>query len=216
MKYVYIYCEGQTEEGFINNVLMPYFAQMGIYVTPIIHKTKRTATMSYRGGVSKYSDIKKEIDMLCQNPNIIVTTMFDYYQMPTDTPEINCNESDIYKRMEIIEDAINQDIGRSNLMFNLMLHEFETLLFSEPQSFKLIARDNIVNAIQKIRDEFPTPEHINNSLETAPSKRILHLIPNYSKTRQGVLIAKDIGITQMLAECKHFAAWIEKIKNACV
>ena len=66
------------------------------------------------------------------------------------------------------------------------------------------------------RDAFPTPEHINNSIETAPSKRILHLIPNYSKTRQGVLIAKNIGIDRMFSECKHFAAWVEKIRKACL
>lgn len=214
MKFVYIYCEGQTEEGFIINVLQPYFKSMKIYVTPIIHKTKRTPTGAYKGGVSRYEAIRKELDMLCQYPSVLVTTMFDYYQMPTDTPAIDSQEPDIYKRMEIIETAVNQDIGHPNLMFNLMLHEFETLLFSSPKSFSLIAKDSIVNSIQKIRDDFSTPEHINNSVETAPSKRILHLIPDFSKTRQGVMIAKDIGIDKMILECKHFADWIEKIKNA--
>ena len=214
MKQVLIYCEGQTEEGFINNVLQPYFSPMGIYVTPIIHKTKRTPTAAYKGGVSRFEAIRKELKMLCHNPTVIVTTMFDYYQMPSDTPEIDSKEADIYKRMEIIEEAVNQDIGASNLMFNLMLHEFETLLYSYPKAFLLIEKESVVEAIQKIRDEFPTPEHINNSVETAPSKRILHLIPNYSKTRQGVMIAKNIGIDQIMAECKHFAAWIDKIKKA--
>ena len=216
MKQVFIYCEGQTEEGFINNVLSPYFAQMEIYVTPIIHKTKRTPTGAYKGGVSRYEAIRRELEILCQTPNVLVTTMFDYYQMPTDTPAIDSKEPDIYKRMEIIETAVNQDIGHPNLMFHLMLHEFETLLYSEPKAFSLIAKDSTVSAIQKIRDAFPTPEHINNSIETAPSKRILHLIPNYSKTRQGVLIAKNIGIDRMFSECKHFAAWVEKIRKACL
>ena len=214
MKLIYIYCEGQTEEGFINNVLSPYFAQMDIYVTPIIHKTKRTPTGAYRGGVGRFEAIRKELDILCQNPNALVTTMFDYYQMPSDTPSIDCQEPDIYKRMAIIEEAVNQELGHPNLMFHLMLHEFETLLFSQPSAFSLIAKDSVVNAIQKIRDDYPTPEHINNSVETAPSKRILHLIPNYSKTRQGVMLAKNIGIDCMLAECKHFAAWVEKIKGS--
>ena len=214
MKQVLIYCEGQTEEGFIHHVLVPYFAQMDIYGTPIIHRTKKNSAMSYRGGVSGYEAIRRELDMLCYNPNAVITTMFDYYQMPKDTPGIDCSEPDIYKRMEIIEAAVNQDIGHSNLIFNLMLHEFESLLFSEPQAFSLIAKQNIVSEIQKIRNRFPTPEHINHSVETAPSKRILRLIPNYSKTRQGVLIAKNIGIQQMLTECKHFSDWIEKIKNA--
>lgn len=41
MKLVYIYCEGQTEEGFINNVLSPYFAQMDIYPQDKAHTDMR-------------------------------------------------------------------------------------------------------------------------------------------------------------------------------
>ena len=35
MKRVYILCEGQTEEAFINELLGPYFANLSIYVTGI-------------------------------------------------------------------------------------------------------------------------------------------------------------------------------------
>ena len=99
MKQVFIYCEGQTEEGFINNVLSPYFAQMEIYVTPIIHKTKRTPTGAYKGGVSRYEAIRRELEILCQTPNVLVTTMFDNYQMQTGTTAIDSNQPAIYKRL---------------------------------------------------------------------------------------------------------------------
>lgn len=55
MKNVYIYCEGQTEESFINEILYPYFLNCGIVVRPIICITKRTANMKYKGGVSNYA-----------------------------------------------------------------------------------------------------------------------------------------------------------------
>ena len=58
-----------------------------------------------------------------------------------------------------------------------------------------------------------TPEHINNSPETAPSKRLEKLIPNYPKVKNGAIISKEIGIDRIMAECKHFTKWIEKIKN---
>lgn len=51
---VYIYCEGSTEESFINEVLYPYFLNVGIVVRPIICKTKRTAAKKFKGGVSSY------------------------------------------------------------------------------------------------------------------------------------------------------------------
>lgn len=213
MKYVMILCEGRTEEGFINYVLAPYFANMNIYVTPKIHETKRIAGKTFKGGVSKYSPIKKEIINLCKNPNVLVTTMFDYYGMPSDTPSIDYADVDIYKRIEHIEKAIADDIGCDNLLFNLVVHEFEGLLFSEPQAFGVIANDRAVTKLQAMKDEAETPEHINNSAATAPSKRIESVISDYSKVRQGTIVAKNVGIDKMLSECKHFATWIENIKN---
>lgn len=215
MKNVYIYCEGQTEESFINEVLCPYFINMDIYVRPIICTTKKTKTQTFKGGISTYNKIKRELTIICnQHRNEVVTTMFDYYAMPDDTPNISNNEVDIYKRIDQIEKSINADIDMGNLFFGFSLHEFEGLLFSEPQAFKVITTDDIVTEIQAMRDEASTPEHINNSPETAPSKRLKKLINNYSKIRYGTIVAKEIGIDKIMRECKHFAKWIEKIK-AC-
>ena len=213
MKNGFIYCEGQTEESFVNAILNPYFSNMGIYVKPIIHKTKWTPTKSYKGGVIDYKPIKDELRILCKNPNIFVTTMFDYYGMPSNTPAIDHTDTDLYKRIEYIEQAITNDIGCNNLSFNLLVHEFEGLLFSDTQAFSTIANDKAVEKLQAMRATAETPEHINNSVNTAPSKRIESVISNYTKVRQGIIVAKNIGINKMLSECKHFADWIDKIKS---
>ena len=214
MKMIYILCEGQTEEAFINEVLCPYFANLMIFINPIICTTKRTTAKKFKGGVSDYNKIKNELVILCkQHKNEIVTTMFDYYAMPSNTPNIACSEVDIYKRMELMEEAINKDIGLSNCFFNLMLHEFEGMLFSSPDAFIKITDQKTVEKIQKIRDEAISPEHINNSPATAPSKRLEALIPNYAKVKNGALLSKNIGIDTLLRECKHFADLVEKIRN---
>ena len=62
-----------------------------------------------------------------------------------------------------------------------------------------------------IRGAFATPEHINNSPQTAPSKRILALVPHYKKTVDGPLIAEDIGLDAIRAQCPHFNNWIERL-----
>lgn len=112
MKNVYIYCEGPTEESFINEVLYPYFINIGIVVYPIVCTTKRTATKKFRGGVVDYGKIKRELIMLCKShKNEYVTTMFDYYGMPENTPRIDRKDPDIFKRITKIEDAIAVDIG---------------------------------------------------------------------------------------------------------
>ena len=212
MKNVYIYCEGPTEESFINEILYPYFINVGIVVCPIICTTKRTVSKKYTGGVSDYAKIKKELTMLCrQHHNEYVTTMFDYYAMPENTPGLDCTEQDIHERIRHIEQIIDADIGQQNCKFHFMLHEFEAILFSKPESFSLIAEENVVSSIQNIRDSYPTPEHINNSPETAPSKRLEALISNYAKIKNGTLLSKDMGIDVIMKQCPHFNSWIQSI-----
>lgn len=212
MKNVYIYCEGLTEESFINEILYPYFLNVGIAVYPIIYATKRTASKKYKGGVSDYTKIKSELTIICkQHRNEYVTTMFDYYAMPSNTPGIDCNEPDVQKRIKQIEAAIDADIAQPNCRFHFMLHEFEGILFSRPDSFAKITDNATVQRIWQIRSDYPTPEHINNSPETAPSKRIMALIPSYAKIKDGTLLSKDMGIDAILRECPHFNEWIESI-----
>lgn len=212
MKNIYIYCEGPTEESFINEILYPYFLNVEIIVRPIVCETKRTVAKKFRGGVSDYGKIKRELTMLCKShKHEYITTMFDYYAMPNNTPNINCQDSDICNRMKKIEAAINTDIGEPNCLFHFMLHEFEGILFSNPASFSIIADDTIVEQIQEIKDSFPTPEHINSSPETAPSKRLEKLIPNYAKIKNGTLLSKNMGIDIILEQCPHFREWIESI-----
>lgn len=94
----------------------------------------------------------------------------------------------------------------------IQMHEFEGLLFSEPEVMaQSIYRPDLAEFLAKIRNGFASPEHINNSPETAPSKRILSLFPEYQKPFNGVIVAKSIGLTKMRQECKHFNAWVEKL-----
>ena len=188
----------------------PYFFDLGIYVRPIVCETRRDANRKYRGGVSRYAKIKNELMILCKShPHEYVTTMFDYYAMPSDTPGIADATADIFERISKIESIIDENIGERNCKFHFMLHEFEGILFSKPETFSLIAGNEIVIAIQRIREEFETPEHINNSPETAPSKRLEALIPGYAKIKNGTQISEAIGIHTIMEQCPHFKRWIQ-------
>lgn len=212
MKNVYIYCEGQTEESFVNKILYPYFLNQDIAVYPIICSTKRTLQRKYKGGVYDYNKIRNELTILCKSHrHEFVSTMFDYYGMPDNTPGFGIRRSDPVEMIDAIEAEINKDLDLPNCSFHLMLHEFEGILFSNPESFRIITDEKTVEAIQQIRDEFPTPEHINNSMETAPSKRLLQMIPGYSKIRSGMILSIDMGIDSILQQCPHFKEWIELI-----
>ena len=212
---LYILCEGQTEESFVKEILSPYLQILDIYAKPIICETKRTASKKYKGGVSKYSKIRAELEILCKgDPTAFTTTMLDYYKLPRDTPGKD-SMGDIYEVAQGIEVAVKSNLGGlRNLLVNLTLHEFEGLLFSDVNAFQGVAKadNNIVMELRRIKSGFPSPEHINDSEMTAPSKQIKKILPEYSKTLNGIEIAKRIGIDKIAEECQHFRIWLENIK----
>lgn len=214
MKRIYVLCEGQTEEGFINRVLAPFLWESGLYLKPIRVTAKLTATEKRSSGVSKYSKIRSDLVNLSKGDRGgFVTTMFDYYALPKETPGIENNDANVYRRITAIESEIERDLGLPNCFVHLMLHEFEALLFTDPSKFAPYASAKEIEAIQRVREKFDTPEHINRSKDTAPSKRLEAIIPKYAKITFGTLVAERIGMPRILAECKHFAAWVDKIRS---
>jgi len=175
--------------------------------------TKRSKTEKFKGGVSDYRKIKTELSILCkQHKNETVTTMFDYYGIPSNTPGKDNKSRSLFERISHIERAIESNINAPNLFFNLTVHEFEGLLFSNTFAFSNIASVEAIAHLQRIRDRFATPEHINDSIDSAPSKRIKNLIPGYAKVRDGTIITARIGMDTIQAECEHFREWISKIR----
>ena len=84
-----------------------------------------------------------------------------------------------------LENSFAIDIDKSNQFIpNLMVHEFEALLFSDVAKFKDIVTDdeNRLQQLIAVRNKFPSPEDINNSYETAPSKRLEKIFPDYNTT----------------------------------
>ena len=56
---IYIICEGQTEEEFVNGILRPYFNTHQIYdVRPILMSTSK----GHKGGDIKYARLKFNIE----------------------------------------------------------------------------------------------------------------------------------------------------------
>ena len=215
MKRLIIYCEGPTEESFINNVLAPHLGYSAISVTPIVYESSRTPLKKHKGG-NYYPKIKKELSRLCKSdPTAVFTTMFDYYGLSDNTPGVSTASGNIYEKAQHVERAIETDLGTKNLFFNLAMHEFEGLLFTDTAAFANITDADGITKLEKIKTSFDTPEHINNSVETAPSKRIENIIKTYSKITNGTIIAERIGITAIAAECKHFSNWLAKIQAHC-
>lgn len=79
---IYIVVEGQTEEGFVNEVLSPVLGQFGIFAS-----ARLIGKPGHKGGVVRYRRAKNDIELLLkQDRGAYCTTMFDYYALPNDFP----------------------------------------------------------------------------------------------------------------------------------
>ena len=201
-----VYCEGSTERDFVNRVLGPYLSKRGVHVCPVVCTTSNRGGIAHKGGVSTYGMISKELKRLCGRTDAyVVTTMFDLYGFPPDVP--NCKDP---KDVSALEEAISEDISNRKFVPYISKHEFEALLFSDVTAFES-SYPEAVQKLMKIRKEYSSPEDINNSPSTAPSKRILGQIPAFKKTTDGITISGIIGIDEMIRQCPHFRQWIGAI-----
>lgn len=70
-------------------------------------------------------------------------------------------------------------------------------------------------ALLDVSRQFATPEDINDSPQTAPSKRILNIFEpgTYSKTEHDPLIAEEIEIEQIRAKCPQVDEWVQHLQG---
>jgi hypothetical protein len=210
MKRVHIFCEGQTEDVFVREVLRPYFNNRQIWLNPIILRSSSRG----RGGVYSYPKIKRQVENLCkEDPTAIISTLLDFYGLPVDFPGMNVSGNSM-DRAKAVREAFQKDINQPNFLANLVVHEFEALLFSEPSVFGgWFDIPHISGSIAQIREKFPSPEYIDEGRDSAPSKRILALCDNYDKVVHGSLLALDIGLEKICRECPLFAGWLQEITD---
>ena len=217
MKRLYLLVEGQTEETFVRELLTPNYAKSSLFITPIIVRTSPV----YKGGVTSYGKIRPQLIRLCrQDRTACVSTMFDLYALPNDFPgkssaqyPLNGNGA---QKAAFLEAALTQDVNQPNFIPNLMVHEFEALLFVQPEKFAdWTDCTDVVTGLSSVV-QHQGPEDINDNPQTAPSKRILALMPEYEKTFHGPLIACDIGLDAMRQTCPRFNGWLQRLEQLVV
>ncbi len=221
---LHILCEGQTEERFVKEVLSPYLQQFNIYPKPIVLLTSKKKNA--RGGMLSYSQAKRDLTILQKqfrdntSEHHMFTTMFDYYALPDDFPgvEESTEIQNVRSRISFLEDKFAEELGGSAFIPYIQLHEFEALLFVDIcklQTEYPLSSEKI-QALKEETDIYGDPEMINNSPDTAPSKRIIAALSqdyHYNKVQSGATVTSAIGIEALLENCQHFKEWIENIKR---
>jgi hypothetical protein len=218
---LHIIAEGQTEEAFVNSLLVEHLGNFNISTDVRCIETSRERHRIYRGGLIDYTKAKKDIQRWLKedkNPDARFTTMFDLYALPDDFPyfENSKNILDSCGRIQQLEKAWQEDINDPRFIAYIQLFEFKTLILSEPEQFTHYFEDRQkIEQLIAMTKEFEHPELINDGRETAPSKRIIKIFPEYKgyKVAAAPIIAEKIGLKKIRSRCIHFNNWLEKLEN---
>jgi Domain of unknown function (DUF4276) len=212
--------EGQTEEGFVREVMAPSLGAGGVFIT-----STRIGKPGRRGGIRSWPAVRKEIlATLRHDPAIHCTTMFDYYGLPSDWPG-RCGAGQakqVTDKAHAIEQAMHDDVcgelggsfDRARFLPYIQMHEFEALLFCDTGVLaEVVQLAYIRSRLDEIVEECGEPEGIDDDPRTAPSKRIRAHVPRYQKVIHGIIAAKRMGLATMRERCPHFAQWIRALEQ---
>lgn len=210
--------EGKTEQIFIERILAPYLAERMIFIT-----ATQVSKPGQKGGDVRFNRVCRDIGLhLKQRADTYITTLVDFYGV-TEWPGIDelANHLSPEQIAAHLNASARQQVNElyaeqraiQRFIPYIAIHEFEALLFSDSD---ILAEELGVpaDAIAKVIINCGGPETINNSPETAPSKRLNRWSADgkFAKTTQGIAIAQRIGITRMRAQCPLFDAWIAQFE----
>ena len=213
--------EGQTEEAFIRQLVAPALAERTVFVSP---RLLRTSRQGRGGGLTKDRVLHHLPRILKERDDVYVSTFFDLYGLAPDFPGLSEASAfaDPIQRASRIEatfgDAVVERAGcrRAQFVPHIQPHEFEALLFADVSAFATArsAWHDYLPQLAGIREQYPTPEHINDGQTTHPSARLGDLLyrPSYDKRVDGPTVAANIGLTRIREECRHFAQWLGRME----
>ena len=190
--------EGDTEERFVRETLAPYLVNKEIYATPVL--------LGGKGGSVSLSRIKEDLNELVYGFDK-VTTLYDFYGFRGKDK----GETKASLEQKILNE-VNESM-RGNVVPYVQMYEFEGLLFSCPEVMEgKIGQKGMGRWAQGVLREFGgNPERINDSEQTAPSRRLL--VKGYNKVTHGPAIAHEIGLEAMTGKCAGFAAWLRQLEG---
>ena len=201
-----VVCEGQTETDFMKQLNKKYFNKINISLKPVgINEEQK----NIEGNIS----IARVVDFLHKHSNMynILTTFIDFYRLKNkDNKKVSELEEEIKK--EFYKD---NKYKNKNLIPYIQMHETEALWFSDINAIIQVKNANKQQqeGLSKIIEKYKNPEDINDSYETAPSKRLENIFGDYSKVIDGKGISNKISINIFIEKCPRFSKWVNKITN---
>ncbi len=220
-----ILVEGEAEEDFVNEVLAPHLLDSNEIS---VSATGVGETKGGRGIVGWKAALRHIRNSLREDGELYVTTLVDYYALPQSWPGRKDATARHYASRAAfmnaqIAEAVAAEMGedwRGNRFIpNVLIHEFETLLFSDPcATARAIGIAELEVAMLDILRDFDSPEQINDSRETCPSQRLMKIFAakdwgRYEKPIHGNVAILEAGFDKIKSKCPQFGAWLSQIES---
>ena len=191
--------EGQTEVEFVRSVLADHLRGRDVEPTPI--------------GLDGHVNVQRlaAVMVTAYRSFDAVTSLVDFYGFRGK------GEVTVDRLEEQIARQVQSRAGQGNepkkVIPYVQKHEFEALLFTDVTAFSAVnAPSAVIDHLRMVRSGFATPEDIDDSPLTAPSKRIAALVPDYDKVVGGNVVALEVGLPAMRTACPRFDAWLAKLE----
>ena len=210
--------EGHTERRFVTEVLAPALVHKGIRATPRLINTSSSA----RGGALNRDRVRRFArNTLRERGSTFVATFFDLYGLDTTfRGVVESRGKSPGDRSRMIEQALHEDVlteaacRPERFLPHVQPHEFEALLFADVGRLCEVEPEWAArkSALERVCAGYENPEWINDSPQSAPSKRLEDtLSPRYRKVDHGPLAAARIGLDKMREKCPHFGQWFDRV-----
>jgi hypothetical protein len=209
--------EGQSEETFVKRTLTPHLAQYGVYVkSPVVLWTKRLhGGGGFRGGVSSWNQIVRNLLPLTHDGNAWVSTLMDFYGLPEDFPGLPeaLGVGDPRRKVVALQERFATELNHQRFIPFFALHEFEAWLFSAPDTVEAhFGKPHLADLLRIVIRQAGEPERINHGADTHPKAQLYSLVGNYKETSDCPTLLDKIGIAAIRAICPHFDDWLNRLE----
>lgn len=213
MKRVIFIVEGDTEISFIQKCIMPYLYQKGFTNPMNTQKIITNRKKNKKGGNVAFEYLKNDIERVAATRNVLITTFLDFFRLPTDFPGYTTDSLKIEQIEEAVRENISSIIDRAKFLPYIQRHEIEALMYTNMDGFNYVVdKEESLNKLKEIINQYANPEDINSGSETAPSKRLMKIFP-YQKTTDGEIILEALPIDDIRSKCPRFNEWLENLEN---
>lgn len=213
MKRVIFIVEGDTEISFIQKCIMPYLYQKGFTNPMNAQKIITNRKKNKKGGNVAFEYLKNDIERVAATRNVLITTFLDFFRLPTDFPGYTTDSLKIEQIEEAVRENISSIIDRAKFLPYIQRHEIEALMYTNMDGFNYVVdKEESLNKLKEIINQYANPEDINSGSETAPLKRLMKIFP-YQKTTDGEIILEALPIDDIRSKCPRFNEWLENLEN---